>query len=103
MDKRKFMQTAATTLLAMGVLTVSPASHADGHGMMKPGMEKCFGVAKAGQNDCMGLSGLHSCKGQSTTSNNIGDMIIVPEGTCAKLSGGLSMQEVKDKMATMKN
>ena len=102
MNKRKFMH-AASTILAMGVLTVSPLSRAEGHGVMKPGMEKCFGVAKAGQNDCKGMSGLHSCKGQSTVSNNIGDVVIVPAGTCAKLSGGLSMQQAKEKMAAMKN
>jgi uncharacterized membrane protein len=28
-------------------------------------MEKCFGVAKAGQNDCASKSGGHSCAGQS--------------------------------------
>ncbi|MGZ5858932.1 MAG: BufA1 family periplasmic bufferin-type metallophore, partial [Burkholderiaceae bacterium] len=27
--------------------------------------EKCFGVAKAGQNDCASSNGSHSCAGQS--------------------------------------
>ncbi|MHB0990454.1 MAG: BufA1 family periplasmic bufferin-type metallophore [Burkholderiales bacterium] len=102
MNKRQFINTAASTILAMGVLAVAPASKADGNGMMKPGMEKCFGVAKAGQNDCKGLSGLHSCKGQSTVSNSPGDVKIVPDGTCAKL-GGMNMEQAKAKMAAMKN
>lgn len=102
MNKRQFMNTAATTILAMGVLAIAPVSHADGNGMMKPGMEKCFGIAKAGQNDCKGLSGLHSCKGQSTTSNNPGDVKIVPGGTCAKM-GGMDMSQAKAKIAAMKN
>lgn len=102
MNKREFINSAATTLLALGVLAVVPASHADGHGMMKPGMEKCFGVAKAGLNDCKGMSGLHSCKGMSTVSNDPGDMVIVPSGTCAKI-GGMDMEQAKTKMMEMKN
>ncbi len=102
MNKRQFINTTASTILAMGVLAVAPVSHADGQGMMKPGMEKCFGIAKAGQNDCKGMSGLHSCKGQSTTSNNPGDVKIVPGGTCAQM-GGLNMEQAKAKMAAMKN
>lgn len=62
-------------------------------------MEKCFGVAKAGQNDCAGISGLHSCKGSSTVSYDPGDFKVVPSGTCAKMDG-LSMQQAK---ATLKN
>jgi len=28
------------------------------------GKEKCFGIARASQNDCANLSGTHSCAGQ---------------------------------------
>ncbi len=91
MNKRKFMH-AASTILAMGVLTVSPLSRAAGHGEMKTGMEKCFGAASAGQNDCAGISGLHSCKGASTTSYNPGDFKVIPTGTCEKM-GGLNMKQ----------
>ena len=31
--------------------------------------EKCYGVAKAGQNDCAAADGSHSCAGQATTDN----------------------------------
>jgi uncharacterized membrane protein len=94
MNKRQFINTAAASLLALGVLAVAPASQA-------AGMEKCFGIAKAGQNDCAGLSGLHSCKGTSTVSNDPGDFKIVPSGTCTKM-GGLDMAQAKAKMAAMK-
>lgn len=102
MNKREFINNAATALLALGTLAVVPASHADGHGMMKPGMEKCFGVAKAGQNDCAGMSGLHSCKGMSTVDNNPGDVKIVPQGSCAKM-GGLTMDQAKAKLMSEKH
>jgi uncharacterized membrane protein len=53
-----------------------------------PPTEKCFGIAKAGQNDCAGVS--HSCKGQSHIDNAAVDFIELPEGTCDKLAGGVA-------------
>ena len=88
MDKRDFVKTAAASLIALGVLAAAPASHA-------AGMEKCFGVAKAGQNDCAGISGLHSCKGQSSVSYDPGDFKVEGAGTCQKM-GGLTMGQAKD-------
>ena len=90
MDKRQFIKTAASSLLALGVVAAAPASHA-------ASMEKCFGVAKAGHNDCAGLSGLHSCKGSSTTSYDPGDFKAVPTGTCSKM-GGLTMEQAKETL-----
>lgn len=87
MDKRDFVKTAAASLLALGVLAATPASRA-------ASMEKCFGVAKAGQNDCAGISGLHSCKGQSTVSYDPGDFRVEATGTCQKM-GGLNMEQAK--------
>lgn len=90
MDKRHFIKTAASSLLALGIVAAAVPSQA-------ASMDKCFGVAKAGQNDCGGLSGLHSCKGSSTTSYDPGDFKAVPSGTCAKM-GGLSMQQAKETL-----
>ena len=30
-----------------------------------PGKEKCYGIAKAGKNDCAAANGSHSCAGQA--------------------------------------
>jgi len=48
--------------------------------------ERCFGIAKAGQNDCAGEG--HGCKGQALATRSTGDFVIVPIGTCKKLVGG---------------
>jgi uncharacterized membrane protein len=48
--------------------------------------EKCYGVVKAGQNDCQ--TATHSCAGTSTADNQGDAWVYVPAGTCAKLSGG---------------
>jgi uncharacterized membrane protein len=54
----------------------------------KPKMEKCYGVAKAGQNDCASKNGSHSCAGQAKKDNDPNDWKKVPAGTCEK-SGGM--------------
>ena len=48
--------------------------------------EKCFGVVKAGQNDC--FSPNHSCGGTSRKDDDPQSWIYVPAGTCEKIAGG---------------
>lgn len=50
-------------------------------------MEKCYGIAKAGQNDCGGKGG-HACQGHATKSGDPNDWIYVPKGLCKKINGG---------------
>ncbi len=51
--------------------------------------EKCFGVAKAGQNDCATKTGSHSCAGQGKKDNDPSEWKKVPAGTCEKMGGKL--------------
>jgi len=62
------------------------------------GKEKCYGIAKAGQNDCANLSGSHSCAGQSKADNAPDEWKYVAKGTCKSLNG-LSAEEAKAKVA----
>ena len=48
--------------------------------------EKCFGVAKAGKNDCQ--TPVSSCAGTNKVDGNAQAFILVPKGTCDKLAGG---------------
>ena len=48
--------------------------------------EKCYGVARAGQNDCFFAS--NSCAGTSAQEDDPRAWIYVPQGTCKKISGG---------------
>ncbi|PIQ43188.1 MAG: hypothetical protein COV52_01600 [Gammaproteobacteria bacterium CG11_big_fil_rev_8_21_14_0_20_46_22] len=52
------------------------------------GMEKCYGIAKAGKNDCGGKGTGHSCQGQATKSGDSNDWLFVPKGLCDKINGG---------------
>ncbi|CAD6874635.1 hypothetical protein [Methylomonas fluvii] len=56
-------------------------------------MEKCYGVAKAGKNDCKTLS--NACAGHSTADNQKDAFIAVPAGTCERIVGG-SMEAPAD-------
>ncbi|SOD94555.1 DUF2282 domain-containing protein [Caenispirillum bisanense] len=47
--------------------------------------EKCYGVAKAGQNDCQ--TPTSSCAGTSKMDGEKAAFILVPKGTCAKIVG----------------
>ena len=50
--------------------------------------EKCYGIAKAGQNDCG--TATHGCAGQATVDKAPDDWKNVPKGTCEKAGGKLT-------------
>lgn len=97
------VSSALASAIALGFVGVaSAASHAGAAPMgpaKDPGKshEKCYGVAKAGQNDCANLSGTHSCAGQTKVDNSTEDWKYVPAGTCKDMKG-LSAMEAKAKM-----
>ncbi|MFC3120867.1 BufA1 family periplasmic bufferin-type metallophore [Agaribacter flavus] len=76
---------AIATVLTIGVADVAEA---------KKKKEKCYGISPAGQNDCGNLAGTHSCAGQSTVDNDIGEWKLVEAGTCKEL-GGYDKKEAK--------
>lgn len=49
-------------------------------------MEKCYGVVKAGKNDCAGAA--HSCQGQGKVDKAATEWIKLPKGTCERIAGG---------------
>ena len=54
MSQRQLLAAAATTLMSMAVLSTPALAQ-------NAAKEKCYGIAKAGQNDCANLAGTHSC------------------------------------------
>jgi uncharacterized membrane protein len=55
-------------------------------GADKAGMEHCYGVAKAGKNDCASTG--HACAGQAAKDMDKASWLSLPVGVCAKLAGG---------------
>ncbi len=56
---------------------------------MPAGNEKCFGVAKAGDNNCASANGSHACAGMATKDHDPNEWIYTPTGTCTKMGGKL--------------
>lgn len=81
MKKSNLAITAAVTgLIALGgtALTAAPAFAAE--------KEKCYGVSKAGKNDC--ATKTSSCAGTAKEDNQSDAFVVVPKGLCGKLTGG---------------
>ena len=53
--------------------------------------EKCFGISKAGQNDCASVMGTHSCAGQAKKDMDSTEWKYVAKGSCAKAGGTTAM------------
>jgi uncharacterized membrane protein len=75
------MKTTLTIAAALSTaLLLGAAAQAQGT------IEKCYGVAKAGKNDCQTASS--SCAGTSKKDAQADSWIGVPKGTCEKIAGG---------------
>jgi uncharacterized membrane protein len=80
------IQTIAATASLMSALALAATASAQTKDPDMTAKEKCFGVAKAGKNDC--AAGAHSCAGQATKDGDKSSFIALPAGVCARLAGG---------------
>ena len=80
MNQRALLAATAATLISLTLASAPVAAKEK---------EKCFGIAKAGQNDCANASGAHSCAGQSKVDMDKGEWKYVAKGTCEKMNGSL--------------
>jgi uncharacterized membrane protein len=79
MDTRsKLLQTALAGVIALGVAQSAHAQAGD--------KEKCYGIAKAGQNDCG--TAKHACAAQGAkVDKDPTEWKYVEKGTCDKMGG----------------
>lgn len=97
MNQRLVISSALASALALGLAATTSA-----HAMDKAGdKEKCFGIAKAGQNDCANLAGSHACAGMAKVDNDPGEWKYVPKGTCKQMKG-MTAEEAKAKAKAKK-
>jgi uncharacterized membrane protein len=92
MNQRALIAATAATLLSTSFLATSVMAQT------APAKEKCYGIAKAGQNDCANLAGTHSCAGQSKVDNDKGEWKYVAAGTCVGMKGMTANQAKKAAM-----
>jgi len=81
MSHNSFVISALAAALAVYASTPALAE-----GEQSSGGEKCFGVVKAGSNDCQ--TATNSCAGTATQDGQPDAWIYVPKGLCEKLVGG---------------
>ena len=85
MDQQRTLHAALAGLFVLGTAGATVAHAAD-----PKDMEKCFGVAKAGKNDCGSNKTAHACSGQSKVDNDPNDFKLVKTGTCDKMGGKMA-------------
>ncbi|WP_298744141.1 DUF2282 domain-containing protein [uncultured Brevundimonas sp.] len=78
------MNTPTKIALGAGAVLALGATAAMAESQARPEMEKCYGVAKAGQNDCAAGPGT-SCAGTSTRDYQGNAWKLVPKGTCTAI------------------
>ena len=99
MNTKKTLRTSFATIALSSLLLTAcggddkVASTSDTATNGKAGMEKCMGIAKAGQNDC-GTS-QHACSAQAKTDAGAEEWVYLPTGTCDKIPGA----KIKPKKA----
>jgi len=95
MNQKHLVGTAIAGLFALGMVSGSALAQ-------DKGQEKCWGVAKAGQNDCGSNKTAHSCAGHSKMDYDVNDFKVVKSGTCVQMGGSLTQGEAgrlaKEKM-----
>ena len=79
--QKALIAAAISGALALGTLSISATVNAEEK-------EKCYGVAKAGKNDCQTANS--SCAGTSTMDDQKDAFVLVPKGVCERLTGGTS-------------
>ena len=79
MNSKTLINSALSGLIALGISSVALQANA-------AEMEKCYGVAKAGKNDCQTANS--SCAGTSKADGQKDAWLLLPKGSCEKLVGG---------------
>ncbi len=81
--KDALITSAIGSLLAVGAFTLANQGVAQD---AEQEQERCYGVVKAGANDCAGPG--HTCQGQASEDGSPQEYILVPVGTCERLVNG---------------
>ncbi|MCM2328123.1 MAG: DUF2282 domain-containing protein [Lysobacter sp.] len=86
-SKRALIRSALAGVIALGLGQAQAQTSGSHDGQPAGGKEKCYGIAKAGQNDCG--TATHACAGQARKDNAPDEWKYVAKGTCTKLGGKL--------------
>lgn len=87
MPNRNCIAATAVAALAGAVALAMSGDPAAAQERDAGGVEMCYGIAKAGENDCGNAAGTHTCAGQSLVDYDGGEWKLVPAGTCLRKGG----------------
>jgi uncharacterized membrane protein len=87
-NSNKLINTAISSVIALGAAASSGQAMA-----APPPMEKCYGIVKAGKNDCQ--TSTTACAGTATKDAQGDAWIYIPKGTCEKIVGGSLTSKTK--------
>jgi len=86
MNYQSTIQAALAGVVALGFATSTIAATPPGPVTPKAGQEKCYGIAKAGQNDCG--TAKHACAAQGAkVDKDPTEWKYVAKGTCEQMGG----------------
>ncbi len=98
MNKKQLILTAAIS----GALSIGTTAF--GGKVSKAGVEKCYGVAKAGQNDCSAKNGSHGCSKRKKSADgkiikdyDPNEWKYVKKGTCDAMQSKVKAMMSKKK------
>ena len=85
MNHQAMIAAAAASVMSLALVSAPAAAQEK---------EKCYGIAKMGQNDCANRAGTHDCSGKAKMDMDKGEWKYVAKGTCKSMKG-MSMDEAK--------
>ena len=94
-SKSKLLNSAVASAVALLLAAAAEAQDSKSQDSKAQATEKCYGIAKAGQNDCG--TARHTCAGKARKDNAAEDWKYVPKGTCEKVGGKLTAEADKKK------
>lgn len=86
--RERIVQSAVVTFL---MLVTTQTLYAAPSAEPNQNTEKCYGIVKAGMNDCATAN--QSCAGSAVKDNQPDAFVLLPKGVCAKIVGGMLKPE----------
>lgn len=95
MKKQLILSSLAGATAVLAASSVIAQSNQPGiNRVMGAEKEKCYGIVKAGLNDCAAADGTHSCAGYAKKDGDMKEWVLLPKGTCERLVDGSLTPEV---------
>ena len=90
-NTKKILLALSVAMISLGVIAQEAEEGKKAEGAKK---EKCYGIVKAGKNDCAAADGSHSCAGLAKNDGDGKEWVLLPAGTCERLIGGLNNPKI---------